>query len=123
MKYISQGNLSIAPNLFDFVNNELLPDTDVSSDRFWNGFDEVVHELTPKNRELLDVRNKMKKKIDKWHLDNKDKEFNLTNYTNFLKEIGYLAKEGENFSIETKNVDTEISNIDRPQLVLSLLHI
>ena len=62
MKYISQGNLSIAPNLFDFVNNELLPDTDVSSDRFWNGFDEVVHELTPKNRELLDVRNKMKKK-------------------------------------------------------------
>ena len=65
---------------------------------------------------------KWKKKIDKWHLDNKDKEFNLTNYTNFLKEIGYLAKEGENFSIETKNVDSEISNIAGPQLVVPVMN-
>ena len=62
------------------------------------------------------------KKIDKWHLNNKSKEFDSTSYRDFLKEIGYLVKEGSNFSIETKNVDSEISNIPGPQLVVPIMN-
>ena len=101
-KYILHGQLSIASKLLDFVNNELLPGTGVTKKRFWDGLDKCVHELAPKNRKLLEFRENLQKKIDKWHINNKGKEFNLKDYENFLKEIGYLVKEGSDFLIETK---------------------
>jgi len=122
MNYILQGKLSVSEELLKFVNNELLPGTNIDSKKFWDGFDKSVHELTPKNKQLLVIREKLQKKIDRWHISNKDKEFNLTNYTNFLREIGYLVNEGSNFSIETKNVDSEISNIPGPQLVVPIMN-
>jgi len=118
MNYTPKGKLSVATELVKFVENELLPETGVDPKKFWEGFDKSVHELAPKNKDLLLVREKMQKKIDKWHIKNKGKEFNYENYVNFLKEIGYLVKEGSNFLIETKNVDSEISNIPGPQLVV-----
>jgi len=39
-----------------------------------------------------------------------------------LLEIGYLKKEGEKFQIETKNVDSEISTIAGPQLVVPVMN-
>ena len=104
-KYIKIENLSVSEILLNFVNNELLPGTNIDSNKFWNSFEKEVHELVPKNKELLKTRDQMQKKIDKWHIDNKGKEFNSEIYENFLKEIGYLVKEGEKFSIETKNVE------------------
>jgi len=121
-KYVLLGKLTIASELLDFVNNELLPSTGVIKKKFWNGLDKCVHELAPINKKLLYARDEIQKKIDKWHIDNKGKEFNSKAYENFLKEIGYLVKEGENFSIETKNVDTEISNIAGPQLVVPVMN-
>jgi len=121
-KYISLGQLSISSELFDFVNNELLPGTRVTKKKFWNGLDKCVHELAPINKELLYTRDEIQKKIDKWHIDNKSKEFDSKAYENFLKEIGYLVKEGKDFSIETKNVDVEISNIAGPQLVVPVMN-
>jgi len=121
-KYISLGHLSIASELLDFINNELLPGTKVTKKKFWNGLDKCVHELAPINKKLLYTRDEIQKKIDRWHVDNKDKEFNSKVYENFLKEIGYLVKEGKNFSIETKNVDVEISNIAGPQLVVPVMN-
>ena len=64
----------------------------------------------------------MQKNISQWHIDNKGKEFDLGSYKNFLKKIGYLVKEGDNFFIETKNVDSEISNIAGPQLVVPVMN-
>ena len=122
MKYNSQGKLSIAEELLNFVNKELLPGTNINPKKFWDGFDKAVHELAPKNKELIATREQMQKKIDKWHLDNKSKEFDSTSYRDFLKEIGYLVKEGSSFSIETKNVDSEISNIPGPQLVVPVMN-
>ena len=122
MKYNSQGKLSIAEELLNFVNKELLPGTNINPKKFWDGFDKAVHELAPKNKELIATREQIQKKIDKWHLDNKSKEFDSTSYRDFLKEIGYLVKEGSNFSIETKNVDSEISNIPGPQLVVPVMN-
>jgi len=121
-KYLSLGSLSIAPELLNFINNELLPETGITKKRFWNGFDKCVHELTPINKKLINNRDVIQKKIDKWHINNKGKELNLIAYEKFLKEIGYLVKEGENFSIETKNVDEEISNIAGPQLVVPIMN-
>ena len=121
-KYISLGQLSIASELLDFVNNELLPDTDVTKENFWRGLDKYAHELTPQNRKLLEFRENLQKKIDIWHRDKKGEKIDIKEYTNFLVEIGYLKKEGGKFQIETKNVDSEISSIAGPQLVVPVMN-
>jgi len=122
MKKIDKGNLKVNYDLLEFVNDELLPGTNIDPIKFWSGFDKAVHELTTINKKLLFIRDEMQKKIDKWHVDNKGKEFDTKAYENFLKEIGYLVKEGPVFSIETKNVDSEISNIAGPQLVVPVMN-
>ena len=122
MKKIDKGNLKVTHDLLEFVNDELLPGTNIDPIKFWSGFDKAVHELTTINKKLLFIRDEMQKKIDKWHVDNKGKEFDTKAYENFLKEIGYLVKEGPAFSIETKNVDSEISNIAGPQLVVPVMN-
>ena len=121
-KYISLGQLSIVPELLDFVNNELLPGTNITKESFWAGLDKYVHELAPKNRELLEFRENLQKSIDSWHKDRKGKSIDLKEYSNFLEKIGYLKKEGNNFQIETKNVDNEISEIAGPQLVVPIMN-
>jgi len=122
MKKIDKGNLKVNHDLLEFVNDDLLPGTNIDPIKFWSGFDKAVHELTTINKKLLFIRDEMQKKIDKWHVDNKGKEFDTKAYENFLKEIGYLVKEGPVFSIETKNVDSEISNIAGPQLVVPVMN-
>jgi len=122
MKYISQGKLLISAKLLEFVNKDLLPGTNINIEKFWKGFDKTVHELAPRNRELLSVREKMQKQIDEWHLARKGQEIDFNSYTSFLREIGYLVKVGDNFSIKTKNVDDEISVIAGPQLVVPVMN-
>ena len=122
MNYTKIGKLSVADELLKFVNNELLPGTNINQEKFWSGFDKAVHELAPINKRLLSFRDEIQKKIDKWHIDNKGKEFNTKAYRSFLEEIGYLVKEGEKFSIETKNVDSEICSIAGPQLVVPVMN-
>ncbi len=121
-KYISIGRLSIASKLFDFVNKELLPGTLITKGNFWRGLDKYAHELSPKNKNLLEVREILQKKIDIWHRDKKGGKINSKKYLNFLKEIGYLKKEIKNFKIKTKNVDDEISTIAGPQLVVPVMN-
>ncbi|OOK74215.1 malate synthase family protein [Mycobacterium kansasii] len=53
--------------LYDFVNNEALPGTDLDPDSFWAGVDKVVTDLTPQNQELLKIRDELQAQIDKWH--------------------------------------------------------
>jgi len=119
-KYIKVKNLSISEELLNFVNNELLPNTKLKKENFWNGFDKAVHELTTKNKELLEKRDELQKKIDEWHKKHKGNKFNIKKYANFLKKIGYLKKPGQDFKIKTKNVDTEIAKICGPQLVVPI---
>ena len=121
-QYIKIHNLSVSKELLNFVNNELLKDTNISSEKFWEGFDKVVHELTPKNKELIQIREDLQKKIDSWHIKNKSNEINLEEYKKFLKEIGYLKEVGPDFKIKTKNVDDEITSIAGPQLVVPIMN-
>jgi len=121
-KYVFLGKLSISSELLNFVNDELLPGTGVTKENFWSGLDKCAHELAPKNRKLLEFRENLQKKIDVWHRDKKAEKIDIKEYSTFLSEIGYLKKEGEKFIIETKNVDSEISSIAGPQLVVPVMN-
>jgi len=121
-KYIKINNLSVSSDLLNFINNELLKDTIISPENFWKGFDKIVHELAPINRQLIKTRDELQKKIDAWHIKNKGNEINLEEYKKFLKEIDYLKKVGPDFKIKTNNIDEEISNIAGPQLVVPIMN-
>ncbi len=121
-KYIKINNLQVSEKLSNFVNNELLENTNISSENFWLGLEKTLDELAPKNKELIKFREELQKKIDDWHIKNKGKDFNLDEYKNFLLEIGYLKNEGPDFKIETENVDEEIASIAGPQLVVPIMN-
>ena len=118
MSFAEKNGLKISSDLFNFINNEVIPGTELKSEEFWINFEKTVHELTPTNKSLIDKRENIQKKIDAWHINNKGKEFNKKEYTEFLKSISYIVEEKENFNIETDNVDDEISSIAGPQLVV-----
>ena len=118
MSITKKNGLKISSNLFNFINNEVLPGTDILPDKFWDGFEKAVHELAPINKNLILKREDIQKKIDEWHKQNKGKELNKKDYTKFLESISYIVKEKEKFSIETSDVDSEISSIAGPQLVV-----
>ncbi len=118
MNYIKKNNLKIDSILFEFVNNEALPGTNLTQDDFWNGFEEVVNNLAPVNKKLIEKRETIQKEIDNWHIKNKGKNFDKDEYIKFLKSISYIANETKDFTIETSNVDQEITSIAGPQLVV-----
>ena len=122
LKYNSINKLKVAEELFLFVNNELLKDTGISPDKFWQGFNEAVHELAPKNKKLIEIRENLQKKINEWHIENKGKIIKIKEYKEFLKKIGYLKDEGPDFKIETTNVDEEITSVAGPQLVVPIMN-
>ncbi len=111
-------DLSVEEGLVDFIENTALPDTGVSQDNFWLGLSSLIKEMTPENRKLLRVREELQDKIDKWHVARIGQPHDHVAYKSYLKEIGYLVDEGENFLIETENVDPEISSVAGPQLVV-----
>ena len=118
-KNIKVENTEISEVLYNFINHEVLPDTDISENDFWNGFVKAVNELAPINKELLKKRDVIQSKIDEWHKSNKEK-IDFSSYKNFLKEIGYLVEDQGGFKIETSNVDDEIAKIAGPQLVVPI---
>jgi len=120
MNKIKKKNLTINSTLLDFINQEVIPGTDIEAEDFWNKFDDAVHELAPINRALIKKRENIQKEIDEWHLANKDEKINKNEYIKFLKSINYIVEEKENFQISTQNVDEEIANIAGPQLVVPI---
>ena len=119
-KYLKVQNLSISEILFNFINNEIIPGSGIEEKRFWKGFNDSVHQLAEKNRRLIKMREQFQMNINKWHIDNKDKEFKQSEYQNFLRKIGYLVENKGDFSISPKNIDNEISIIAGPQLVVPI---
>ena len=119
MKYTLIGKSKIKTNFYDFVNDEVLPETGLDKSDFWQNFISAANELIPENNALINERIDIQSKIDKWMIDNKG-NFDYNNYLEFLKEIKYILKEGPDFKIETENVDNEISIIAGPQLVVPI---
>ena len=81
--YQNVNNLRVSEELLSFVNKELLKNLEISPETFWSGFDNVVHELAPKNKELIEFRKDLQKKIDEWHIKNKGNEINIEEYKKF----------------------------------------
>ncbi|MEQ6885164.1 malate synthase G [Salicola sp. Rm-C-2C1-2] len=117
---VNAGGLQVARILYDFVNNEAIPGTGVDVEQFWNEFGRIVVDMAPRNRELLRVRDELQEKLDNWYRENKDQSIDLNEYKTFLKEIGYLKPEGEDFTATTENVDKEIAQVAGPQLVVPI---
>ena len=117
---IQKGSLAIDQQLYDFIENEVLPKVGVDSDSYWSGFEKVVKDFTPRNKELLAIRAEIQKKIDQWHLDHPavNGEIDFATYKQFLQDIGYLLPEGDDFQVSTENVDREITEVAGPQLVV-----
>jgi malate synthase len=115
---VTVAGLSIAQPLYALVQDEIAPGTGMSSDRVWQGFAEMLRELTPRNRALLARRDELQARIDAWHLARKGQPHDAPAYKRYLYDIGYLLPEGKDFTIATDNVDDEIARIAGPQLVV-----
>ena len=119
MNYIKISNSKVNKDLYNFVNNEVIPGTDIEPNDFWQKFIESCNLLSIENEELINERLQIQSKIDDWLKENRD-SFDQNDYISFLKQINYIVNEGENFKINTQNVDEEISKIAGPQLVVPI---
>ncbi|MBF9197037.1 malate synthase G [Microvirga terrestris] len=118
MTRIQTNGLQVAPVLHDFIEREALPYTGVSADAFWKGLAGLVKEFAPRDRELLAIRDKLQGQIDEYHRARKGQPFDQAAYEQFLRDIGYVLPEPEDFAVRTQNVDDEIARIAGPQLVV-----
>ncbi|WP_456317962.1 malate synthase G [Priestia megaterium] len=114
--YKQVGNLKVAPVLYQFINEEALPGSGLSTENFWSDFEALVTELTPVNKRLLEKRDQLQARINAWHQENPDRDF--SEYKSFLTRIGYLEDKTEDFLIGTEGVDSEIAYQAGPQLVV-----
>ena len=120
MNFVQTGRLSVARPLHAFVEREALPGTGISAAAFWSGLADLVHDFGERNRQLLDVRDGLQARIDAYHAGRIGQPLNLSDYESFLREIGYLVPQIDDFTIRTRNVDEEIAHIAGPQLVVPL---
>ncbi len=118
---ITVGGIQVDEVLYDFVNSQAIPGTGVDPDAFWAGASEIFTELAPRNRELLDTRDRLQSQIDAWHHEN-PAPIDPGVYKAFLQEIGYLVPEPESVSVTTENVDAEIATVAGPQLVVPVMN-
>ncbi|MCZ4538898.1 malate synthase G [Dietzia maris] len=118
---ITVGGIQVDEVLYDFVNSQAIPGTGVDPDAFWAGASEIFTELSPRNRELLDTRDRLQSQIDAWHHEN-PAPIDPGVYKAFLQEIGYLVPEPESVSVTTENVDAEIATVAGPQLVVPVMN-
>ncbi|TBU92893.1 malate synthase G [Phytopseudomonas dryadis] len=119
---VQVGGLQVAKVLFDFVNDEAIPGSGVSAEAFWAGAAALFADLAPKNRALLDKRDRLQAQIDDWHRARAGQPHDAAAYKAFLEEIGYLLPPPADFQAATRNVDDEIARLAGPQLVVPVMN-
>ena len=119
---IEKNGLSIDEKLVTFIESEAIPGTGVDTQKFWQGFAEIVEKLGPKNKTLIQKREEIQSKIDEYHITHRGQDIDIEDYKSFLYDIGYLVPEGANFKIDTSNVDEEIADLCGPQLVVPIMN-
>ncbi len=116
------GQLQVATQLFDFVNQQALPGTGLDSADFWAGVEALIHELAPVNKALVEKREVIQQQIDEWHKARQGQAHDAEAYKAFLQSIGYLLPEPETVQVRTENVDDEVARIAGPQLVVPVMN-
>ena len=119
---IEKYGLNIDAKLVNFIESEAIPGTGVDVQKFWQGFAEIIEKLGPINKSLLEKREDIQSKIDQWHITHRGQEVDIEKYKSFLLDIDYLVPEGEDFKIDTSNVDLEIAKLCGPQLVVPIMN-
>ena len=119
---VTYGGLHVSKELDNFLREELVTGINIQPSLFWKSLESILDTFGPKNIELLAKRDSLQEQIDNWHIQRKDQDHNAAEYKSFLKEIGYLLEEGDDFSIETSDVDPEIKTIAGPQLVVPVMN-
>jgi len=117
---VERHGLQVAEELATFIETQALTGLNVAADTFWQGLSSLAHDLGPKNQALLQKREDLQTQIDDWHKDHRGKPHDHQAYKTFLTEIGYLLDEGDDFEIDTTNVDPEIASVPGPQLVVPI---
>ncbi|WP_353980691.1 malate synthase G [Salinicola endophyticus] len=115
---VSHHRLQVATELERFLEQEALPGTGLDPDTFWLGFDALIHELAPRNRELLAERDRLQAELDRWHAEHPGEIRDMAAYRQFLSDIGYLVEAPASVTASTTNVDAEIARQAGPQLVV-----
>ena len=115
---LERAGLSVSSELVRFIETQAIVGTGIEADAFWQGLSDIVHDLGPENARLLETRADMQTAIDDWHIARRKQPHDKTAYKAFLQDIGYLLPEGDNFEIDTANVDPEIAKVAGPQLVV-----
>jgi malate synthase len=118
-------NLQVANPLLSFINDQMLPATGVDQAKFWQGFNDIVADLAPKNIALLAERDRIQTAMDEWHTANPGPVAEgkaMKAYRKYLSQIGYLVPEPRNAQATTANVDAELAKLAGPQLVVPILN-
>ena len=118
MNFAQADTLSVAQPLHAFIEQEALPGTGISAAAFWDGLADLLCDFGERNRQLLEIRDVLQSRIDAYHRGRVGQPLDLSDYESFLREIGYLLPQIEEFTIRTSNVDEEIASIAGPQLVV-----
>ena len=119
---IECSGLQVDPELHTLLEQEIVPNSGLSAEQFWQALSDIVARFTPRNRELLAVRDAMQAKIDDWHQAHPGADYDRDAYKTFLEDIGYLLPQPDSFSIVTQNVDPEIAQVAGPQLVVPVMN-
>jgi malate synthase len=97
----------------------------VDSAKFWQGFNDIVADLAPKNIALLAERDRIQTAMDQWHTANPGPAGAgkaMKAYRKYLSQIGYLVPEPKKVQATTANVDAELAKLAGPQLVVPILN-
>ena len=121
-QYVTRAGIEADPKLADFIETEVLGPLSRDVDGFWQGFAALLEEFAPRNAALLAKREDLQAQIDAWHGEHAGKPHDGGAYRAFLQEIGYLVPEPGDFTIGTRNVDSEIATMAGPQLVVPILN-
>jgi len=93
---VKYKNLDIDLGLHRFIVEDVLPQTGINEESFWDSFQAILKQFIPLNQSLLETRVILQKKLDDWHRQNQS--YDPKEYKRFLKEIGYLV---ENLIVST----------------------
>ena len=114
--------LQVATPLYDFITGQVLPDLGIAPEAFWQGLDQLVNDLAPRNAALLAERDRFQAELDTWHQANPGPIRDMAAYRQFLEQIGYLVPQPADVKITTANVDDELAVQAGPQLVVPIMN-